>query len=194
MPSGYDWTIPIKPGGLSPVPVSQERRPQPVLTAPVTPAPLSNFGEVVPGKLYRGEQPTPDALVHLKAIGVRTIVVLREDREVSSYQEASYRAMLEAEGFRYVVMPIPDGGIPRREQIRRFIQTVDDPGSGPVYVHCAAGIGRTGVMVGLYQKFHGVSVRHILDRCRSFGLVPERRPDLALQATFISTFPLGLLA
>ena len=41
-------------------------------------SPVSNFGEVVPGKVYRRAQPSPQSLRWLQQQGVGTIVLLRE--------------------------------------------------------------------------------------------------------------------
>ncbi|HEY4000541.1 MAG TPA: tyrosine-protein phosphatase [Candidatus Xenobia bacterium] len=156
-------------------------------------APIPNFGRVVTGRLYRGAQPTRGDLAWLYQQGVRTVVVLREDQEERRYVQADYLDDLAAHGLQAVVMTIKDGAIPSRAQVEAFIRLVDDPSRSAVYVHCAAGVGRTGVLVGLYLKWHGVPVVDILTTSRTFGLTPERRSDLSLQATFIATYPLALL-
>jgi protein tyrosine/serine phosphatase len=40
---------------------------------------------------------------------------------------------------------------PTAEQIATFLQLVNDPANQPVYVHCAGGRHRTGVMTAIYR-------------------------------------------
>ena len=48
-----------------------------------------------------------------------------------------------------VHIPLPDGQTPNQAQLDQFLAAVADA-SGTVFVHCAAGVGRTGSMVAAY--------------------------------------------
>jgi tyrosine-protein phosphatase SIW14 len=105
---------------------------------------LDNFG-VVDGRIYRGEQPKKDEYSALAALGVRTVIDLREDAKSTS------RASAEAAGLRYINIPIDGHGTPTDEQARIFVEAATNAENGSVYVHCAGGRHRTGSMIAVYR-------------------------------------------
>ena len=48
-------------------------------------------------------------------------------------------------------MPFGPGGELPRRAVERFFEVIDDPASGPIFVHCQRGADRTGAFVGLYR-------------------------------------------
>merc|ERR1711988_922286 len=63
------------------------------------------------------------------------------------------------EGIRHMDLYFPDGSCPSREIIERFLTTVQKQ-PGAVAVHCKAGLGRTGVLIGLYMMLqYSISAR-----------------------------------
>jgi protein-tyrosine phosphatase len=108
---------------------------------------LDNLG-VVDGRIYRGEQPKGEDFASLAAIGVKTIIDLRADARSKSKAEA------EAAGLKYINIPIKDSGTPNDEQASAFLQAVENPENGVVYVHCAGGRHRTGSMLAVYRMVH----------------------------------------
>jgi uncharacterized protein (TIGR01244 family) len=105
---------------------------------------IKNFGQV-DENLYRGGQPEKEEFQVLAAIGVKTVINLREDAK--SYE----RSATEAAGMRYIHIPMSDSQYPVDAQIEQFLKTVNDKANGPYYVHCAGGRHRTGVTVAVYR-------------------------------------------
>lgn len=108
---------------------------------------IKNFGQMNE-RFYRGAQPKESDYRDLAALGVKTVIDLRDDSE--SYGKPA----VEAAGMRYVNIPMDDKSYPKAEQIETFLKLVDDPETGRFYVHCAGGRHRTGVMAAVYRFNH----------------------------------------
>jgi tyrosine-protein phosphatase SIW14 len=124
-----------------------------LLTLPVTAAPpagslaairIDNFGEIN-GHYYRGAQPGARDYTDLAAFGIKTIIDLQLDGD------ASEAAQVKNAGMKYVRIAMTTRVVPTAEQIAQFLQTVTDPANQPIYVHCAGGRHRTGVMTAIYR-------------------------------------------
>jgi protein tyrosine phosphatase (PTP) superfamily phosphohydrolase (DUF442 family) len=100
---------------------------------------------VVDQQVWRGS--APSSLGGYRALvdaGVTTVVDLR-----SEPGSAAEDAPLEALGLDVVHIPLRDGQTPNQAEVGRFLAVVRDA-KGTVFVHCAAGVGRTGSMVAAY--------------------------------------------
>jgi protein tyrosine/serine phosphatase len=105
---------------------------------------IKNFGQL-DDRFYRGAQPKERDYSTLAALGIKTIIDLRDEPE--DYEQPA----AEAAGLRYVNIPMEDKEYPRDEQIKAFLRLVDDPNTGKFFVHCAGGRHRTGVMGAVYR-------------------------------------------
>ncbi len=105
---------------------------------------IKNFGQM-DERFYRGAQPKKDDYRALAALGVKTVIDLRDD--ATDYE----RPAVEALGMRYVNIPMSDRHYPREEQIEAFLKLANDPETGAFYVHCAGGRHRTGVAGAVYR-------------------------------------------
>lgn len=108
---------------------------------------IKNFGQM-DERFFRGAQPKEDEYGELAALGIKTVIDLREDTEPYS------KAKAEAAGMRYVNIPMIAKKYPENAQVEQFIKLVDDPSTGKFYVHCAGGRHRTGAMGAVYRFNH----------------------------------------
>jgi protein tyrosine/serine phosphatase len=105
---------------------------------------IKNFGQM-DERFYRGGQPKEADYRSLAALGIKTVIDLRDDAK--DYGKPA----VEALGMRYVNIPMSDKDYPREEQIEAFLKLANDPDTGPFYVHCAGGRHRTGVAGAVYR-------------------------------------------
>lgn len=105
---------------------------------------IKNFGQM-DENYYRGAQPKPEDYASLAALGIKTVVDLRDDP--TNYAKAS----AEAAGLKYINVPMSGWRSPRDVDINRVLSILKDPASGKVYVHCKAGIHRTGMTGAIYR-------------------------------------------
>jgi protein tyrosine/serine phosphatase len=105
---------------------------------------INNFGRVT-DTYYRGAQPVGADFDALKALGVKTIIDLQE------YGDTEEPAAAKKAGLNYVRIGMTTRIVPTKAQLEQFLSIVNDPAQQPVYVHCAGGHHRTGVMTAVYR-------------------------------------------
>jgi ADP-ribosyl-[dinitrogen reductase] hydrolase len=149
--------------------------------------PLPNSYWVIPGRLLAGEYPggqtareTSERLQKLMDVGVRCFIDLTHPDELEPY-DFDLPVSID-----YIRKPIKDHGLPARREHMIDIQACLDHAlrSGMLtYVHCRAGIGRTGMVVACFLVEQGLSGEEALDelnrmwqhckRAESWAHVPE---------------------
>ena len=105
---------------------------------------IDNFGEINPA-YFRGAQPEGGQYSSLASFGIKTVIDLQKDFN------ADEQRLVEAAGMKFVRIPMTTRVPPTTEQIDSFLRLVNDPANQPVYVHCAGGKHRTGVMTAVYR-------------------------------------------
>lgn len=95
------------------------------------------------GKVYIGSALVPQA--RLRELGVKLYVCLT----------AKGPYIIEP-GETMLVAPIVDGGVPKKKWMERLVNYIEEAwGSGEsVYIHCLAGLGRTGIVAACYLIEH----------------------------------------
>jgi ADP-ribosyl-[dinitrogen reductase] hydrolase len=162
-------------------------------TPALPPLPLRNCYWVVPGLLLAGEHPnganrekTRDRLNKLLAAGIECFIDLTRSTELLRYDVHLPSSV------RYIRKPIRDHGLPGSpgEMIEILDVVAKALRSGrPTYVHCRAGIGRTGTVIGCLLVERGLSGDGALDelnrlwlqckRSKSWPLIPETEEQAA---------------
>jgi protein tyrosine phosphatase (PTP) superfamily phosphohydrolase (DUF442 family) len=112
------------------------------------PPAIENF-EMVDDRVWRGSAPGPADYRALAKLGVTTVVDLRAEADVQVDEP-----LLDELGIERVTIPIRDGQVPGDDEVRRFLGTVRGS-DGVVFVHCGAGVGRTGTMAAAYLLASG---------------------------------------
>lgn len=138
------------------------------------PAPIPGSYWVLPGQLLAGEYPGDiDSEITVKRLrafvtgGIKTFVDLTDEGEINEDAKLipAYRTILRQLGeeehvqITYANIPIEDRGVPSPWTLRCILDVVDRSieDENPVYVHCWAGRGRTGTVIGCYLKRHGIA-------------------------------------
>ncbi len=122
---------------------------------------VRNFAPVTDG-LWRGSAPTPEGYRALADIGIVAVIDLRAEAEA---HEARELAM--ASGIKVTHVPIRDGQPPTPKQVDEIAATIN--GAGAVFVHCQAGVGRTGSVVAALRVSDGGTPRAALVEALRFG-------------------------
>jgi protein tyrosine/serine phosphatase len=106
---------------------------------------IDNFGRVNPN-YYRGAQPNGRDYTDLAVLGVKSLINLTSDDA-----QTNEKSLTEHAGMRYFQIPMTTHQPPTPAQLTEFLKLVNDPANQPVYVHCAGGRHRTGVMTAAYR-------------------------------------------
>ena len=105
---------------------------------------IDNFGEIN-SNYYRGAQPEGKDYAALAGAGIRTVIDLQRDGDSNEKQS------VERAGMKFVKIGMTTHVPPTPQQIEQFLTIVNDPANQPVFVHCAGGKHRTGVMTAVYR-------------------------------------------
>jgi protein tyrosine/serine phosphatase len=119
-----------------------------------------NWAEVVPGRLYRSNHPTPARLAAaMRRYGLRTVLNLRGHRQCGS--DALSREAAERLGLTHIDAPFESRGAPHRDRILRLAEIFRSMPE-PALMHCKSGADRAGLGAGLYLLLNGGTTRQAL--------------------------------
>lgn len=161
--------------------------------------PVANSYWVLPGSLLAGEYPcgtrpadARERLARLLDAGIDSFIDLTEPGERPEYHSLLPRSVA------YLRSPIADAGVPAQSAQMQSILAYLSAGlvaGRRLYLHCQAGIGRTGVVVGCYLTEQGLDGAAALLRLNRLWQQSARAaswpqvPQTLAQAQFICTWP-----
>ncbi len=123
---------------------------------------VPNFGKIN-ATLYRGGQPSKNGFEELKRLGVQIVVNLRDDNSEAE------RSAVTAAGLEYVAVPW-DCRHPANSLAARFLQVLQENREKKIFVHCHAGVDRTGLMIAAYRMAEqGWTPEQARDEMKDFG-------------------------
>lgn len=161
--------------------------------------PIANSYWVRPGKLLAGEYPgsmsRAEAMERVQKLlhaGVTSFIDLTEDGELPAYD--GLLPELTEQHVRYRRLPILDHGLPDTPAAMiKILDLIDSELAAGrcVYVHCRAGIGRTGTAVGCHLIRSGLANEAALERLQELWQQCGRSrrwptvPETAEQVEFV---------
>jgi protein-tyrosine phosphatase len=162
---------------------------------------------VVPGKLLAGEYPgsrIPDypkqeqKIVFLLGLGVNFFVDLTEPGTLIPYEDAlNEQASLMGLKVKYSRFAIRDFGIPSDMKMAMILDAIDNAVAARqvVYIHCWAGVGRTGTVAGCYLVRHGLggkaALKHLGNLRRDLPDAWRRSPESDAQWQMVINWKIG---
>jgi protein tyrosine/serine phosphatase len=138
------------------------------------PSSLENFHEVRSG-LFRGGHPNTDSFAFLESMGVKTIVDLEIDNGIEADGDDIAQELADAANANITVLRFPMSAFDSPDDefdrmIDQIMTTLADPSLGPIYVHCAHGQDRTGLVIALERVIdEGWDPRAAHDEMLAFG-------------------------
>jgi protein tyrosine/serine phosphatase len=107
---------------------------------------LPNLYKVGTG-IYRGGQPTEAGIIQLKALGIRTVINLRDDDDRAKKEGDWARSA----GLNFINIPLSNLLGPKDAKIDRILEQMTLSENQPVFIHCKRGSDRTGTAIAIYR-------------------------------------------
>ena len=131
--------------------------------ASVDAAAFPNYHVIRPGLAAAG-QPSPEGLAQLKALGFKTVINLRTEKEGGKAEAEPVKAA----GLRYVWVPVTAETFSAAD-VDAVAKVIDDPEAGPILFHCASA-NRVGAVWTVVQVRKGKSPEEAEAEGRTIGL------------------------
>ncbi|KAL2073214.1 hypothetical protein VTL71DRAFT_10538 [Oculimacula yallundae] len=135
----------------------------------------SNFGVVLPGKIYRSSWPKNDDFAYLSSLRLKTVLSL-----VKNDFEPEFKDFLKLNQIEHKVIDMPGtkkvGITP--ELMQSIMEIVLDEANHPILIHCNHGKHRTGCAVGVIRHVARWGVEAIIEEYRGYAEPKIRDCDL----------------
>jgi protein-tyrosine phosphatase len=122
--------------------------------------PLTELPFGLPGRIFRSPMPFGPYDLHGEvydqfcAEQIAVIVLLASDEECLHKTGCHLRALYLKEEFQVLYLPIPDFGVPTKDDLEQTVQqTIAHAQAGRhIAIHCSGGVGRTGLFMAYLAK------------------------------------------
>ncbi|OJJ44736.1 hypothetical protein ASPZODRAFT_18307 [Penicilliopsis zonata CBS 506.65] len=142
-----------------------------------------NFGEVIPGMIYRSSFPLTENLGALEKLNLKSIITFVEEPYSNSHIE-----FLERNKISHLRIVLDANKVGRAsiddEAVKRILMTILSKERHPILIHCNKGKHRTGCVVACFRKAIGWPLDRIIREYRDYAGSKAR----ALDEVFISKF------
>ncbi len=126
---------------------------------------LANFQQINEN-FYRGAQPTESGVKELAKLGVKTIINLRGESDLTRAEES----WAKDADVKFINVPLSNWFEPKAAQVQKVLDLIEDPKNQPVFVHCKRGADRTGMIVGVYRiTREGWTAKQANNEAKKFG-------------------------
>jgi len=116
----------------------------------------TNWGVVLPGRMYRCNHPTPGRLARARRrFGLKSLINLRGATRSGS--DALSREQAGRLGLAFIDMPLSSGRAPSRETLQRLADTLR-AAPQPALLHCKSGADRAGFAAAVFLLLEGAPV------------------------------------
>lgn len=111
------------------------------------------FFEVDAGRFYRGPQPTASELeTAITQYGLKTVINLRGEHSGRGWYDDE-KAVTERLGINFISIGMSATRLPHRGDLIKLLDAFQNA-PRPLFVHCRAGVDRTGEASALYQMLY----------------------------------------
>ena len=136
----------------------------------------TNFSWLINNKLAGSGMPTSSTeLQWVIRQGIKSVITMTENPLPESW----------VQDVKYLHMPTEDFSAPDMEKIDHTVDFIQEriKNGEPTMVHCAAGVGRTGIILACYLiKHHNFSVKDAIDKVRKErpGSIQSESQEIAI--------------
>lgn len=126
---------------------------------------VRNFDKVN-DHLYRGGEPSAVGVGELGAMGIKTIIDLRQKGDGT----AAEKDVADELKIKYINIPLGELSAPSNAEMEHILSLLQD-NSGAIFVHCRRGKDRTGTVVACYRIQHdGWNNERALQEAKEHGM------------------------
>jgi uncharacterized protein (TIGR01244 family) len=143
---------------------------------------VPNYHRVRPG-VATGGQPSAEVLARLGALGFKTVVNLRTEKEGAKDEETAAKAA----GLAYVWVPVTADSF-SLEDVDRVEKVLENEAAGPVLLHCASA-NRVGAVWAVLAARRGRSIDEALAVGQEVGLSSPAMVDAVRRVAGAASTP-----